>query len=223
MNIDPERPTTLVEQLAELDAGLVDGREAGAAAVLARRSELAAEPGLAAAVDALAATRAELAAVPPAPLPAGTADRWSAMVDGLHELAPVHHEEPVRIEQVSRWRLPLAVAAVAAAVVVVALGVAALSAPARPVVTGTQLVREALATRVVLDVGELADPARRAECLAAVAPGVRPEAPLVGGRRVRFDGRPATLLLLGTGRLGQFTAVVVEENCSALLTQRDVP
>jgi len=220
MSTDPDPPATLIEQVAELDAGLVDGQEAGAAAVLARRSELAAEPGLAAVVDALAATRAELAAQPPVPLPASTADRWSALIDGLHELA---EEQPVGIDPAPRWRLPVAVAAVAAALIVVAAGVAALSAPARPTVTGTQLVREALATRAVYDTGELADPARRAECLAAVAPGVRPDAPLIGGRQVRFDGRSATLLLLGTGQLGQFTAVVIEEGCSALLTQRDVP
>ncbi len=220
MTTDPERPATLVEQVAELDAGLVDGREAGAAAVLARRSELAAEPGLAAVVDALAATSAELAAAPPVPLPAGTAERWSALVDGLHELAD---EEPTGIDPAPRWRLPVAVAAVAAALVVVAAGVAALSATERPTVTDAQLVRESLATRAVPGAGELADPARRAECLAAVAPRVQPDAPLVGGRQVRYAGRPATLLLLGTGRLGQFTAVVVEEGCSALLTQRDVP
>jgi hypothetical protein len=217
MSTDPDRPAALVEQVAELDAGLVDGREAGPAAVLARRSELAAEPGLAAAVDALAATRAELAAQPPVPLPAGAADRWSALVDELHET------RPASLGTSSRWRLRVAVAGVAAALVVAAVGVAVLSAPARPTVTGTQLVSEALATRSVHDAGELADPARRARCLAAVAPRVRPDAPLVGGRPVHFDGHPATLLLLGTGRLGQFTAVVVTDGCGALLTQRDVP
>jgi len=220
MTSDPDRPAALVEQVAELDAGLVDGREAGAAAVLARRSELAAEPGLAAAVDALAATRVELAAAPPVALPPGTADRWSALVDGLHELPP---EESAPLGPTSRWRLPVAVAAVAAALVVVAGGVAMLTAPARPTVTGAQLVTEALATRAVSDAGELADPARRAACLAAVAPRVRPDAPLIGGRQVRFGGRPGTLLLLGTGQLGRFTAVVVEDGCSALLTQRDIP
>jgi hypothetical protein len=110
-----------------------------------------------------------------------------------------------------------------AAVLVVVAAAAVLTAPARPTVTDTQLVREALATRVVSDAGDLADPARRAACLAAVAPRVQPEAPLIGGRKVRFAGRPATLLLLGTGRLGQFTAVVIEDGCTALLTQRDVP
>jgi hypothetical protein len=217
MNADPDRRAALVEQLAELDAGLVDGREAGPTAVLARRSELGAEPGLREAVDALAATRAELAAAPPVPLPAGTAERWSALVEGLHELP---EEAP---DQVSRWRLPVALAAVAAAIVVVALGVTALAPPSRPSVSGTQFVTSALETRGVPDAGALADPAHRAACLAAVAPGVRPDAPLFGGRPVLFDGRPAVLLLLGTGRVGQFTAVVVEDGCSTLLTQRDVP
>ncbi|MGI5126588.1 hypothetical protein ACQEVB_07185 [Pseudonocardia sp. CA-107938] len=205
-------PDDLLAKLAELDEGLVDGEEAGPAELLARRAELAAEPGHAAAVDALAATRADLAAVPPVPLPAATADRWSALVEELHD-------QP----DTPRWRLPVVLTAVAAALVVVAIVAGALVAPARPTVSAVQLAGAALATQDVFDVGELADPDRRAECLAAVAPEVRPTAKLIGGRQVVYEGRPATLLLLGTGQLGRFTAAVVEDGCRRLLTQRDVP
>jgi hypothetical protein len=64
-----------------------------------------------------------------------------------------------------------------------------------------------------LDVGALADPARRAGCLRAAAPALAPDAPLVGGRQVTLGGREAVLLVLGTGRLGTFDIVVVDPDC----------
>lgn len=59
--------------LADLDAGLLD--EATAREV---RAAVAADPEAQAVLDALAATRAELAAVPPPPVPPTLAARWSA-------------------------------------------------------------------------------------------------------------------------------------------------
>jgi hypothetical protein len=62
-----------------------------------------------------------------------------------------------------------------------------------------------------MDVGDLADPVRRAGCLRVVAPpGVAPEAPLLGGRDVVVTGRPGVLLLLasGHGRPGMHVVVV---------------
>ena len=216
---DPEPPaTTLVERMAEVDAGLVDGQEADAAALLARRAELAADPQHTAAVDALAATRAELAAVPAAPLPAGTAARWSALVEELHEEpAPVVRPAPRRTSRV------VLAAAAALVVVATAVGVWGSGSQERPEISGVTLVGAALTTRDVLDAGELADPARRAACLAAVAPQVRPDAPLIGGRLVRYEGTPGTLLLLGTGQPGVFTVVVVDDSCQRLLILRTVP
>ncbi len=129
---DPEPPaTTLVERMAEVDAGLVDGQEADAAALLARRAELAADPQHAAAVDALAATRAELAAVPAVPLPSGTAARWSALVEELHE-------EPAPVVRPARRRTSRVVLAAAAALVVVAtaVGVWGSGAEERPEISG---------------------------------------------------------------------------------------
>lgn len=221
---DPDLPAaSLVERMAELDAGLVDGREADAAAVLARHTELAGHPRHAAVVDALAATRAELAAAPVVPLPAGAAGRWSALVDGLHDEPVADPPAPVPL---LRRRGTRALLAVAAALVVVATVVGVLvgrSGADRPDVTGPRLVSSALSARTVADAGELADPARRAACLRAVAPQVRPDAPLLGGRRVSYDGTDGVLLLLGTGRLGVFTVVVVDDACQVLLTERTVP
>lgn len=218
---DRELPADrLLEQVAEVQEGLVAGREADAATLMVRRAELAAEPGYGAAVDALAATRAELAVASEVPLPEGAPQRWAALVEELTTAT-----EPVRAARRRRFGLfgGLAAAVSGAAIVVGGAVGGVFTAPARPEVSGVQLAGEALATRGVADAGELADPDRRARCLAAVAPDVPADAPLVGGREVLFDGRPGTLLLLGTGRLGQFTAVVVDERCTAVLTRREVP
>ena len=66
-----------------------------------------------------------------------------------------------------------------------------------------------LATRDVLDAGELADPARRAGCLRAV--GADRSARRAAARRPAWslDGRPGVLLVLATGPLGGLHGVVV--------------
>jgi hypothetical protein len=63
------------------------------------------------------------------------------------------------------------------------------------------------------DLGPLADPARRAACLA------RSDAPddVAGGRTVRYEGEPGVLLVLSTGTLGRFRVLVVDDACSAVL------
>jgi hypothetical protein len=40
-----------------------------------------------------------------------------------------------------------------------------------------------------------------------------PDAPLLGGRRVTFEGRPGVLLVLGTGRRGAFDVLIVDTDC----------
>jgi hypothetical protein len=60
------------------------------------------------------------------------------------------------------------------------------------------------------DYGPLADPARRAACLAHVgAPG----ASTLGGRRVTWTGRPGVLLVLPTSVPGQPRILVVTPDC----------
>ena len=60
----------------------------------------------------------------------------------------------------------------------------------------------------------LADPVRRAGCLRAVAaPGVDPDAALLGGRRVELARGPALLLVCPTGERGVFDVVVVDPDC----------
>jgi len=101
-----------------------------------------------------------------------------------------------------------------AAVLVVAGLAAARTRP--PSITSAQLGGIVRAAIGVQQAGELADPVRRAACLRSVDPsGPAPDAPLAGGRSVVFEGRPAVVLLLVTGKLGVFRAVVVDPGCGA--------
>jgi hypothetical protein len=111
-------------------------------------------------------------------------------------------------------RPALAVGALLVIVLVVAGVVRARNAPTS--VDAVQLVATAHAAVGVQDAGALTDPGRRAACLRTVAPpGLVPGAPLAGGRQVVFEGHPAVVLLLVTGELGTFRAVVVDPSCGA--------
>jgi len=133
--------------------------------------------------------------------PAGRRDPWPR---------PPHRSAARR----ARWlRRPAVLAAALLAVVGI---VAALRTRAEtpPTVERPQLVAEALSTVGVRDTAGLADPARRAGCLrASAAPVENPEAPLLGGRRVTFEGAEGVLLVLGTGRLGAFDVLIVDPGC----------
>ena len=113
--------------------------------------------------------------------------------------------------------LPLRRPAVLAAALLVAVGGRGrVASPPRapPTVGRPQLVAEALSAVGVRDTAGLADPARRAGCLRAVgAPVDSPEAPLLGGRRVTFEGSRGVLLVLGTGQRGVFDVLVVDPDC----------
>ena len=82
-------------------------------------------------------------------------------------------------------------------------------APTAPTVTRVELVALGRAAVGTMDVGDLADPARRAACLRAVAPAAAGEA-LLGGRRVVLEGRPGVLLVLATGTTGGLRIVTVD-------------
>jgi hypothetical protein len=109
-------------------------------------------------------------------------------------------------------------ALVAAAVLVGAVVASLPFGPREPAplsLDGVDLAAAGLAVQGDLDVGVLADPARRAGCLRAAAPqGVTPDAPLLGGRDVVVAGRPGVLLLLATGRARPgMHVVVVDPEC----------
>jgi hypothetical protein len=255
-------PRPDIRLLADLDAGLLD--EARAREV---RAAAAADPAAQAVLDALAATRAELAALPDPPVPPALAARWSAALAAEQALGPAEHpstttpaatpvsppppapaappdtaqptshpERPVRTPPTgceetegvrsadaaasrsclgAARRLLRRPAVLAAALLVAVAVVAALHArpepPAPPAVGRPQLVAEAVSAVGVHDAAGLDDPTRRAGCLRAV--GRLTDAPLLGGRRVTFEGNPGVLLVLGTGQRGTFDVLIVDPDC----------
>jgi hypothetical protein len=238
MTRGPERPDPRVDLLADLDAGLLDPTTAAEA-----RADTTGDPRAAAVLDALTATRADLAALADPPVPAHLAARWDAALAAEQQAHPPGgaeappdppHAAPgsvprdegreggrpqarpprgLRRAGPRRLRPALAAAAVLAAAVVGGV----LWAPAEPAplpIEEVDLVATGLAVRGEFDVGQLADPQRRSACLGETAPpGVSPDAQLLGGLDVVLGGRPGVLLLLATGRLGQLDVVVVDPQC----------
>ncbi len=243
MNDRPDPlPDVLTDLLADHDAGLpVDPSaltDARARSVL----------------DALAATRAELAAVPPVAIPPDVAARWSAALAAATTpparvdrsdtpSSPVAHGRPTRADPAEpthrpdrrsgpasrrpdagpgrarrpRTPRPAVVAGLVLAVVLVVAGVVGLRRDP-PSITAAQLGGVARAAVGVREAGPFTDPVRREACLRAVGPpGLAPDAPLAGGRSVVFEGRPGVVLLLLTGKLATFRAVVVTPDCDARL------
>jgi hypothetical protein len=222
-------------ELADLDAGLLD--PARAAEV---RAAAAADADSTAVLDALAATRAELAALPAPAVPPELAARWDAALEreaasaagaapgpradpgpapadpgprrGTPPGRPGGTSRPGRTRSARRWRRPSVGAAAVLAALVVA-GVVWNRPAAPPSVDRVNLAAVARAAVGATDAGDLSDPRRRAGCLRAVAPALVPDAMLLGGRRVELDGREGVLLVLATGRLGIFDVAVVDPGC----------
>jgi hypothetical protein len=198
-----ERAHLPAELLADLDAGVLDPTSAAEV-----RAEAAQDPEAAAVLAALAATRADLGELADPPVPAEYATRWDA--------ALAAEAAPAGIVAVQGRRRRVRPALVAAAVLAAAVVAGVFWAPREPApmsLDGVDLVAAGLGVRGDFDVGDLADPAQRAGCLRAVAPGVAPDAPLLGGRDVVLDGHDALLLLLGGGEPGRLHIVVVAPGC----------
>jgi hypothetical protein len=172
------------------------------------RAAAATGPGAASVLDALAATRAELGALPVPDVPPAVEERWTAALTAERRRTDPRAPSP------GRGR-PLRRVLAAAALVLLAgigLGLLARRPDPPPDVTRVQLValgREAVGT---LDVGALAEPGRRDACLRVVAPAAAGEA-LLGGRRVVLDGRPGVLLVLATGARGGLRILTVDPGC----------
>lgn len=200
---DPDRAD--IELLAALDAGLLNPAQH-------RAVRDNADPAALAGLAALARTRAQLAALPALTAPPEVTARWTAELPAAP--APIDAPAPKRP---TRFLRHLAMSA-AAAVLAVVTGIWA----TQPDVVGfdrVDLVAVGTSTVGVHDLGELADTDRRASCLRTLH---APDAPVLGGRRVRMDGRPGTLLVLGTGELGRFRLVVVDPSCAVVLAQATV-
>jgi len=191
-------------RLAEADAGLPD-EEAAARVVAAGGADTRRV------LDALAAVRTDLAAVPPTRLPASVATRLAAGLDridaGETDSSTVTIMEPRR-----RVRRPLLLTAAAAALVVLVLT----GPPSRTPPTDLASAASRAVAEGTRDVGPLADPQNLAACLAAAGAGP-PPGPLLAGRPVVVGGREGTLLVLGTGTAGRLRAVVPAAGCTAVL------
>jgi hypothetical protein len=201
MTEPPERPSLPADLLADLHAGLIDPARAAEVRAAADR-----DPAARAVLDALDTTRGELGALDDPPVPAEYAARWDA---ALAAEAPPGREPAARRRRVR----PALVAAAALAAAVVAGVVLTPREPPAMSLEGVDLVSAGLDVRGDFDVGDLADPARRAGCLRAVDAGVPPEAPLFGGRDVVLHGQTGVLLLLGGGGPGRLHVVVVAPGC----------
>jgi anti-sigma factor RsiW len=205
MTEPPERAALPTDLLADLDAGLLDPTRAAEV-----RAAAAQDPHTAAVLAALATTRAELGELAEAPVPAEYAAQWDS---ALAAEAATSRIPSVSVSRHCRGRPALVAAAVLAAAVVAGV----LWPPREPApisLDGVDLASAGLAVRGDFDVGDLANPARRAGCLSAVAPpGVAPDALLLGGRDVLLDGRDGVLLLLGGGEPGRLHIVVVTPDC----------
>jgi hypothetical protein len=184
--------------------------ESGAPALPPVRSgtDPAATPQRRAVEPATVELRADPGPTGPPPGPRAAPDARSRQAGGRRGSSSRSPRNPVR------WlRRPAVLAAALLVAVAVVAGLRARPEPP-PTVERPQLVAEALSTVGVRDTAGLADPTRRAGCLRAVgAPAESPEAPLLGGRRVTFEGAEGVLLVLGTGRRGAFDVVIVDPDC----------
>lgn len=169
--------------------------------------------------------RAALADLDPAPMPADVAARIGATLAEAQR-APEPHTEPGLRSGTGRLgrrpssgsrrgaarRLRVALSAGLAAAALVAVFSASPSAGPRPVGEESELQAAGVSAVGTREAGPLTDPALRTACLAAA--GVpEPGATLLGGRPYVVDGRPGTLLVLGTEVRGRFRLLVVEQGC----------
>ncbi len=163
---------------------------------------------------ALAATHAELAALPEPEVPPAVAARWEAALAAERDRARPAADEllPTPRRRKLRPRVVLTVSAAAAAAVAAVVLSAPRPAPPVLTVSGVDLVTVATSAVGVVDVGDLGDPARREACLRAVLPDAARER-LLGGRRVILDGHPGVLLVLATGARGVLHVVTVDPGC----------
>lgn len=202
----PERdaPRPLADLAVELD-------DPGAP----RHAEAIADPRAPQVLDALDATRTELRALGSPPVPAAVAARWSAALESERVAgeAPRLRGRAWRAAR-SRW-----IGAALAAACVTGAVAAIMIEPADEVLelAGVDLAAAATSTVGMADLGPLAEPRRRAECLASAGAGSVAGDAVLGGRQVLLDGEAGTLLVLTTGELGRFRVLVVDPACRTVL------
>ncbi|HEY3609437.1 MAG TPA: hypothetical protein VGL06_18190 [Pseudonocardiaceae bacterium] len=210
----PMEPPWPVDVLADLHAGALDTAVARQLWPLVRQ-----DPDARSTLAALDTTRAELAALatsPAPPMPAHLATRLDAALaaEAGARMAPVLDLARARKKRNQRgWVAGVLVAAAAAAVAVVTIprgtGTST-DAVGTPVTSLNSATLTAALGRS--DYGPLADPGRRAACLAANQQD--PNQTPAGAMQVTLAGKPGVLLVLTTGKLAQYRVLVVGPDCA---------
>jgi hypothetical protein len=212
------------ELLADLQAGLLD--DATAAAL---RQRIRTDPHAAATLAALDRVRRELADLgsddASAPdVPAAVSARVGAALREAGR-APAHSAR-----HTPRWQVYALVAGIGAAIVGAVIGALTLMRDPAPTwstgPTAESITVSRPATVLPLsnpqivgllserpDYGPLADPPRRAACLAGL--GYPADTAVLGARPVEMRGRPAVLMVLPADTPGKALALVVEQDCNA--------
>jgi hypothetical protein len=228
-------PPLTVEALADLQAGLLDDD------IAARmRKQVRADPDARQTMDALNRVRHDIAEL--GTDAASAPDVAPEVVDGIaatlraqrldrSRRGAAHTVRPGRLPRSTR--VAVAGAGLAAAAVAAWLGTAALitapaPTPGRPTTAEHITVSRPpmtipLSDQQILallddkpDFGPLADPQRRASCLAGL--GYPANARVLGARPVQIAGRPAVLLVLPADTPGSITALAVAPTCSSVDT-----
>jgi hypothetical protein len=218
------------EQLADLQAGLLD--DATAAAL---RERVRTDPDAGEMLAALDRVRSDLAdlgsdetSAPDVPA------EVTARVGAALQAEPPHRSGPAHsIRHTPRWQLTVLVAGVGAALVGVVLGGLMLARDPAPRWSMDPTARSITLSRAATDLpltgsqlagllsrspdyGPLADPKRRADCLSGL--GYSAATAVLGARPVDMHGRPAVLMVLPADTPGMVRALVVEPDCNAAHT-----
>lgn len=233
----PQDQPWSLELLADLHAGALDPAKADALITRARRDPRAGEV-----LDALDDTTAELAHLPSPQLPEDVAARLdSALNDEVRtRFQPVTAQRPSEdataavtdINRPRRRRRQIGVraglvAAAAAVTGILLLSPAPFPSPpqqrATPPSSGAHASMALRGEQVTLtsnqfsqvlrsdQYGALSDPEKLTGCLRAN--GISGGKPM-GARHITLNGRPAQLLVLPTGKIGQFRLLAVGPECS---------
>ena len=218
-----------VDDLADLQAGLLDDDTAARL-----RKKVRDDPGAQQTIDALNRVRRDVAALgsdassAPAVAPAVVDGIGAALRPEPDRSRPAHTVRSGRLPRSAR--IAVAVAGLAAAVVAVWLGTAALitaptPTPSRPttvehITVSRPPVMIPMSDQQILtlldrrpDFGPLSDPQRRASCLTGL--GYPANARVLGARQVEITGRAAVVLLLPGDAPGAVTALAVAPTCSS--------
>jgi hypothetical protein len=224
-------PITL-EQLADLQAGLLD-----AAAAAALRQRIRADPDAAEMLVALDGVRRHLAhlGTDHASAPDVPAGVTAPVVAALQAAAPQRSpREPAHsVRHAPRWQALALVAGVGAAVVGAVLGGMTLTrepAPTRPAGPTAESITVSrppgdvpLSNPQIIgllsrspDYGPLADPERRASCLSGL--GYSAATAVLGAQPVDMHGRPAVLMVVAADTPTTVLVLVVEPGCNSAHT-----